>query len=157
MQIQNYFKEARNLIGNQNFEALKSLSLEKPTHFNWVEEIFFGLNVKHFGDDSALIWRYNEQEKVYSYREMYEVANQLLNLMRQHGVEQGDRIYSMLPLVPANWISFLATIKGGFILMPAPTNLSARDLYYRFESLFLEVLLSFQKVYLKRLVVKSEE
>ncbi len=142
MQIQNYFKEARNLIGNQNFDALKNLSLEKPTHFNWVEEIFFGLNVQNFGDDSALIWRYNEQEKVYSYREMYEVSNQLLNLMRQHGVEQGDKIYSMLPLVPANWISFLATIKGGFILMPAPTNLSARDLYYRFESLFPEVFIT---------------
>lgn len=142
MQIQNYFKEARKLIGNQDFDALKNLSLEKLIHFNWVEEIFFGLNVQNFGDDSALIWRYNEQEKIYSYREMYEVCNQLLNLMRQHGVEQGDRIYSMLPLVPANWISFLATIKGGFILMPAPTNLSARDLYYRFESLFPEVFIT---------------
>ena len=142
MHLQNYFTEARNLIQEQNFNQLKELQLEKPEYFNWVEEIFYDLNVKNFGNQDALIWRYNEKEKRYSYREMYEVSNQLLNLLRKNGVQQGDRMYSMLPLVPANWISFVATIKGGFIMMPAPTNLTSRDLMHRFESLFPEVFVT---------------
>ncbi|MEM6963332.1 MAG: AMP-binding protein [Bacteroidota bacterium] len=142
MQLQNYFKEARKIISNQNFDQLKKIHLEKPTHFNWVEEIFYGINVQAHGADPALVWRYEDQEKRYSYREMYEVANQLLNLLRQHGASEGDRIYSLLPLIPANWISFLATIKGGFILMPTATNLTARDLLYRFESLFPEIFIT---------------
>ena len=73
---------------------------------------------------------------------MYEVSNQFLNLLRQHGANQGDRIYSLLPLVPANWVSFIATIKGGFVMMPTATNLSSRDLMYRFESLFPEIFIA---------------
>ncbi|MEL6865580.1 MAG: AMP-binding protein [Bacteroidota bacterium] len=142
MQIQTFFKEARQAIAKQNFSQLQSLSLEKPLHFNWVEEIFYDLNVKAFGDDQALIWRYNDQEKRYTFQDIYEQSNQLLNLLRHHGAQQGDRIYSLLPLVPANWLSFVATIKGGFIMMPTATNLSARDLLYRFESLFPEIIIT---------------
>ena len=142
MQIQNYFKEARNLIRDQKFSQLITINLEKPEYFNWVEEIFYDLNVNDFGGDKALIWRYNDQERTYSFKEMYEVSNQLLNLLRQHGARQGDRIYSLLPLVPANWFSFMATIKGGFIMMPTATNLTSRDLIYRFESLFPEIFIT---------------
>ncbi len=142
MQLHNYFKEAKKLITNQKFTQLKTLELQKTEYFNWVEEIFYGINVKEFGEDKALIWRYNDQVKTYSYKEMYEVSNQFLNLLQQHGAHKGDRIYSLLPLIPANWISFIATIKGGFIMMPTATNLSARDLLYRFESLFPEIFIS---------------
>ncbi|MEO1627424.1 MAG: AMP-binding protein, partial [Bacteroidota bacterium] len=103
---------------------------------------FFDLNVRSLADQQALIWRYGEQEKRYSFQEMYELSNQFLNLMRAQGAVQGDRIYSLLPLVPANWVSFLATIKGGFVLMPTATNLNARDLIYRFDSLFPEVFIT---------------
>ncbi|MEM0994704.1 MAG: AMP-binding protein, partial [Bacteroidota bacterium] len=136
MNIPAFFEQARSHIYQQEFSKLKALSLDKPTYFNWVEEIFYDLNVKSFGEARALIWRYYEQEKVYSFQTIYEAANQLLNLLRSHKVKQGDHIYSLLPLVPANWISFLATIKGGFVMMPTATNLTSRDLIYRFESLF---------------------
>ncbi len=142
MQIQAYFEAARKLLAQEDYDQLKDLHLDKPNHFNWVEEVFHNLNVKSFGEEEALIWRYNEQEKRYSFRGMYELANQLLNLLRQHGANQGDRIYSLLPLVPANWISILATIKGGFIMMPTATNLTSRDLIYRFESQFPEIFIS---------------
>jgi len=127
MQLHNYFKEAKKLITNQKFTQLKTLELQKTEYFNWVEEIFYGINVKEFGEDKALIWRYNDQVKTYSYKEMYEVSNQFLNLLQQHGAHKGDRIYSLLPLIPANWISFIATIKGGFIMMPTATNQRLKD------------------------------
>lgn len=142
MEIKAYFKESRNLIYNQEFSKLKELALNKPIYFNWVEEVFYELNVKSIGDDNALIWRYNEQERIFSFKEMHDLSNQFLNLLRAHGATQGDRIYSLLSLVPENWISILTTIKGGFIMMPTATNLTSRDLIYRFESLFPEIFIA---------------
>jgi len=142
MELQSYFKAAKQLISKQDFFALRELPLNKPTYFNWVEEIFYGINVQSFGAQRALIWRYGEQEKVYSYREMYELSNQFLNLLRKHDATQEDPIYSLLPLIPANWISFLSTIKGGFIMMPTATNMTSRDLLYRFKSLFPKVFIT---------------
>ncbi|MCL4129888.1 UNVERIFIED_CONTAM: hypothetical protein GTU68_050220 [Idotea baltica] len=73
---------------------------------------------------------------------MYDRSNQLVNFLRKQGIKQGDHIYSILSLVPANWVSFLATIKGGFIIMPTATNLTSRDIGYRFETLFPEVMIT---------------
>jgi len=142
MNIQEYFKTARRLLANQSYEKLDQLSLEKPEYFNWAEAIFYELNVREYGDDTALIWKYYEQEERFSFRKIYEKSNQFLNLLRKNGAAQGDRIYSLLPLVPANWLSFIATIKGGFIMMPTATNLTSRDLIYRFESLFPEIFIT---------------
>ncbi|MEL6675473.1 MAG: AMP-binding protein [Bacteroidota bacterium] len=142
MDIQSYFREVRADLAQGVFNKLGTYDLDKPTHFNWVEDIFKSLNVEAFPDDPALIWRHGAEEKTYSFQSVYHQANQLLNLMRKHGAKAGHHIYSLLPLVPANWISFLTTIKGGFIIMPTATNLTARDLMYRFESLFPEIMIT---------------
>ncbi len=142
MNIIDFFKQVRSDIANHQYSHLASYQLEKPGYFNWTEDIFYKLNVKPYPNDPALIWKHHKKERVYTFREMYEQANQLLNFMRKHGCKAGEQIYSLLPLVPANWISFLATIKGGYILMPAATNLTARDIKYRFESLFPEIIIA---------------
>ena len=144
MTITSFFKQVRKDLNQQQFDQLSTYELEKPEYFNWVEDIFYELNVKPHPTDRALIWRYYKEGKTYSYLDIYHQANQLLNFLRKHGAEKGDAIYSLLPLVPANWISFLATIKGGLIMMPTATNLSARDLIYRFESLFPAIFITDQ-------------
>ena len=142
MNIRSFFQAAIEAIQQQNFSTLSSLQLDKPAHFNWVEDIFFPLNVQRHGDSQALIWRYQEAEKVYSFGEMYRLCNQLVNFLRKHGRLQGDRMYTVLPLIPENWISFLATIKGGYIIMPTATNLTREDLVYRFGSLLPEIMIA---------------
>lgn len=142
LSIAAYFQAARELIAREDLAPLADLHLDRPEYFNWVEDIFYPLNVQAHGTDSALIWRYGEQERRYSFAEVYAQSNQLLHLLRAGGAQAGDRIYSLLPLVPANWMSFMATIKGGFIMMPTATNLSSRDLIYRFESLFPEIFIT---------------
>ncbi|MEO1451536.1 MAG: AMP-binding protein, partial [Bacteroidota bacterium] len=142
MNIRDYFTRIREDLTHSRFDSLLSYELKKPEFFNWVEEIFYELNVKPYPDDHALIWCYKDQEIFYSFKDIYQKANQLLNFLRKHGAKPGDRIYSLLPLVPANWISFLATIKGGFILIPTATNLAPRDLVYRYESLFPEIVIA---------------
>ncbi|VAW13391.1 Acetyl-CoA synthetase [hydrothermal vent metagenome] len=142
MNIKDFFKRARASIANSEYAKLATYQLEKPKYFNWVEEIFYELNVKAYPNDRALIWKHNDKEETYSFQQMYELANQLLNFMRKHGCEKGDPIYTILPLIPANWISFLTTIKGGYILMPTATNLTTRDLLYRFKTLFPKIMIA---------------
>ncbi len=142
MNIHDFFKQAREDIANRQFDKLSTYQLDKPEYFNWVNDIFYPLNVKPYPNSDALIWRHNDQEQHYSFKGIYELSNQLVNFIRKHGGKEGDCMYSLLPLVPANWVSFLAAIKAGLIIMPTATNLSARDIFYRFEALFPEIMIS---------------
>ena len=142
MQIRDYFQQIRADITAQEFDKLATHALDKPEYFNWVEDIFRPLNVEAFPEVPALIWHYRNQKHTFSFQDIYRRSNQLVNFLLRQGCQPGNRIYSLLPLVPANWLCFLATIKGGYILMPTATNLSARDLLYRFETLFPEIIFS---------------
>ena len=144
MDLLNFFRAVNNGIQNGALNPLASLELEKPEYFNWVEDVFYPLNVEEQGDAKALIWNYNGVVQTFSFQEVYIRSNQLLNYIRKFGGEIGDTLYTVLPLVPENWLSFLATIKGGFVIMPTATNLSAQDLLYRFETQFPKIIIAHQ-------------
>jgi acyl-coenzyme A synthetase/AMP-(fatty) acid ligase len=142
MDIKEFYIQARAAITNEHFDSLAALQLTKPVYFNWVMDVFYELNVKNYPDSNALIWRYNNKERFYTFESMYSQANQFLNFLRKHGIEKGSCLFSQLPLDPANWISLLAAIKGGFILIPSSTNLTEKDIEYRFNTIFPEVAIA---------------
>lgn len=142
MNMQDYFSQIRSDIAEEKFGHLGDYPVTKPESFNWVADIFEPLNVDCFGDHKALIWKSENREEQFTYRQMNNKANQLLNFLRKNGVDKGDRFYTQLPLVPANWVSYLAAIKGGLILIPAATTLAVRDIAYRFENLFPQVVIA---------------
>lgn len=116
------------------FEKLNKMAL--PEYFNWVEEIFEGFHVRERGDQKALIWADIEtgQERSYTYAQMAAQANKCLNFLRQNGVQQGDNMYMMLPIIPETWFSTMASLKGGMINVPTATTMTMRELRFRFES-----------------------
>ena len=142
MNITDFYTQVRTAVTNERFDILPTLQLDKPEYFNWVMDVFFEMNVKKYPDSIALIWCYNEKEKRYTFESIYNEANQFLNFLRAHGIEKGDCIYSQIPLDPANWISLLAAIKGGLILIPSSTGLTESDIAYRFKTIFPEVVIS---------------
>ena len=141
MELRSYFTDTLRKIEDENYKDLELSLPPKPEYFNWVEEIFYPLNVQRHGERDALIWKHKITKK-YSFNDVYTSCNQLLNLLRRHGVNEGQVIYTMLPLVPENWYSFLAGIKGGFIIMPTATNLVTKDLIYRFDTLIPDVMIA---------------
>ncbi len=142
MHILNFHSEVIKNIEKGDLNSLSSLQLDKPDYFNWVEDIFYPVNVLKHGNSDALIWKYKNSKKVYSFEAIYQLSNQLVNYIRKHGGQKGDIIYSVLPLIPENWISILATIKGGFIIMPTATNLTVQDLLYRFNTLLPQIIIA---------------
>jgi acetyl-CoA synthetase len=142
MNILHFYQEVNKRIASGDCSDLSSLQLNKPTYFNWVEDVFYPMNVLEQGDQPALIWRYQESQQTFTFKEVYQLSDQLLNLISKKGGRQGDVIYTALPLVPENWLSFLTAIKGGFILMPTATNLTVKDLLYRFSTLSPKIMIA---------------
>ena len=145
MQIQSLFKEvmALNMMADNAdkaaaarsfFEKLNATAL--PTYFNWADEIFEGLHVQAHGDKTALIWAdiHTGDQKRFTYREFAARGNQCLNALRHAGVEKGDNMVMMVPIVPETWFATHACIKGGLVIVPTATTMTMRELQYRFDN-----------------------
>lgn len=124
------------------FEKLNAMAL--PEHFNWAEEIFEGLHVKERGENTALIWTdiATREKKSYTYTEFAARGNQCLNILRKAGVEKGDNMYMMVPIVPETWFASYACVKGGLVIVPTATTMTMRELQFRFESYAPDVIVA---------------
>ena len=137
-----YFEEVSSIIKEEKFEKLKDLKIEKPEDFNWVSEIFEGIHVKNCPHKTALLWTDGNETKEFSFLELTEKANQLLNFLRRKGVEQHDIVLSQLMLQPINWYATLAVIKGGLEMIPTATIMGPHDLAFRFNKTMPKVIIS---------------
>ncbi len=126
--------EKRREAAKTFFEKLNSM--EFPQYFNWAEDILEGLHVKERGDQTALLWADMDtgKERKLSYRELTEEGNRLLNFLRKNGVEQGQNMYMMIPIVPETWFATLTCLKGGLVNVPTATSMTVRELQFRFEN-----------------------
>lgn len=116
------------------FEKLNFMEL--PEQFNWAHEVFEELHVKESGDKTALIWTdiATKEVKTYTYKEFAGLGNKFLNALRSAGVEKGDNMYMMVPIVPETWFASFACVKGGVVAVPTATTMTMRELQFRFES-----------------------
>ena len=116
------------------FERLNHMEL--PEYFNWAEEIFEGFHLKERADKTALIWAdiLTEESKSFSYKEFSVKGNQCLNTLRASGVEKGNNMYMMLPIIPETWFASYACIKGGLVAVPTATTMTQREMEFRFET-----------------------
>lgn len=142
--MENIFRKIRSLIAQEDFDQLNTVNLQKPEKFNWVKEVFEGINVKDHPNETALLWTDEQVTHRYSFRDMSIACNKLLNFLRAKGMQQGDVILTQLSLQVINWQANLATIKGGFRMIPAATILGAADIEYRFQRLMPKVVIADQ-------------
>lgn len=136
------FKKIRTTIESEQYNLLKEIPIARPEYFNWVKDYFEPYNVDVLGDQLGLIWRYGEKEEKFTFRDLSEKSNQFLNFLRKNGIEQNNIMLSQTPLLSCTWLSYLACIKGGFIIIPAAVTLDERDLKFRFESAFPKAVLA---------------
>ncbi|WP_319523666.1 AMP-binding protein [Breoghania sp.] len=153
MGIETLYKEVMDLNmmadNDEKKEAAKAFfeklnAMELPEYFNWADEIFEGLHVKERGDNTALIWAdiATEEKKRYTFNEFAAKSNQCLNALRNAGVQKGDNMYMMVPIVPETWFATYACVKGGLVIVPTATTMTMRELQYRFESYPPDIIVS---------------
>jgi acetyl-CoA synthetase/4-hydroxybutyrate---CoA ligase (AMP-forming) len=126
------------------FEKLNQTTL--PDKFNWAAEIFEGMHVKERGDQLALIWTDldTDAESQYTYKELAANGNKFLNFVRKKGVEKGNNLYMLTPIVPETWFASFAGIKGGLVSVPTATTMTEREIQFRFEAYKPDVIVAFE-------------
>ncbi|MFT8522707.1 acetate--CoA ligase [Gluconobacter oxydans] len=69
------------------------------------------------GDQNALVWQAEETDRVvtFTYRTLHERVCRMANVLREQGVQTGDRVAIHLPSVPEGLIAMLACARIGAI------------------------------------------
>ncbi|MCT2408845.1 acetate--CoA ligase [Chryseobacterium antibioticum] len=70
------------------------------------------------GDKTAIIWEPNDPKEAaqhISYNELYTRVNKTANILREMGIEKGDRVCIYLPMIPELAITMLACAKLGAV------------------------------------------
>lgn len=142
--MKDLFEKINSLIKERDFDSLYELEIKKPEKFNWVHEIFEGIHLKNHPEKTALLWTDGTETKSYTFLTLHNRYNQLINFLRSKGIKQGDTILTQLMLQRINWVAILATIKGGYQLVPAASILDVKDLAYRFGKTNPKVVISDQ-------------
>jgi len=143
--MREYFQYFQRLARVGAYAGLGQQPVPKPEFFNWTAEIFEGLHVATRPGKAALVLvgdGVGTPAQSFSYGELSGRANRLLNYWRAEGVGPGQAVLLMMPVVAELWITYLAGIKGGLVLVPVATILSVPDLVYRFGHLLPAVVVA---------------
>jgi acetyl-CoA synthetase/4-hydroxybutyrate---CoA ligase (AMP-forming) len=118
--------------------------MEIPEYFNWASDIFEDLHVRANPDKDALIWTDIDtlETRTYSYQDLSQKANQVINFLHGSGIEKGDNFYMMTPVVPETWFAGLACIKAGMVNVPTAVTMTPRELEFRFETYSPKVVMA---------------
>ncbi|MEM1300933.1 MAG: AMP-binding protein, partial [Pseudomonadota bacterium] len=87
----------------------------------WVETDPDRLALIHVGDSV----------REYTFRDLSRLSSQLANVLKAHGIAQGDRIAVLLPQAAETILTHLAAYRAGIILMPLFTLFGADGLKFR--------------------------
>ena len=111
--------------------AVRDFVWPRPDRFNWALDHFDPM--AEGNDAPALLFaRPDGLGPASSFATLKHRSNQVANLLRDQGVERGDRILVMLPNVTALWETMLAAFKLGAVVIPATPQLTPADLEDRF-------------------------
>ena len=107
--------------------------------FRWPQLGPFNWALDHFdamarGNDAPGLWIVGEDgsEQVYSFDQLRRQSNAVANHLRAQGVQRGHVVLLMMGNEPPQWLSMLACMKLGAVVVPATTLLSKADLEDRF-------------------------
>ena len=72
-------------------------------------------HLKKRGDQIALIWEGDDppEDRSYTYSQLHEQVCRFANVLKNHGIEKGDRVMIYMPMVPELPIAMLACARLG--------------------------------------------
>jgi len=102
-------------------------------------------HVAERGDQAAIIWEPNDpndEEVRWTYRELLAKVNQFSHVLKEHGVEKGDRVCLYMPMVPELAVAVLACARVGAVHSVVFAGFSAQALADRIDDAKAKVLLT---------------
>ncbi len=125
------FKEARDLLlefDDRYMAAKTTFVWPRPEKFNWALEWFDDeLAASDHGAKVALKV-IGETVETRTFAELSQQSSRLANGLRSIGARRGDRLLMMLGNTPELWVTMLAAMKLGLVLIPAMPQLGEVDI-----------------------------
>ncbi|VEI08410.1 acyl-CoA synthetase MbcS [Kurthia zopfii] len=113
-----------------------------PEHYNLVSEI------ERFANGQGRIAvKYEDAEglsKEITYDALIQQANQMANVFKAHGLQKGDVMIVMVPRLIEAYVTYLAAIKSGIIVIPSSEMLRTKDIEYRIEHSSAKAIVSYE-------------
>jgi acetyl-CoA synthetase len=110
------YEEAYNNFNWQEVES--AFTWSKTGKVNAVYEAIDRHVEEGRGDKVALLYSDSKRDESYTFSQLAEKSNQFGNVLRNLGVQKGDRVFIFLPRSPEFYFSFLGTIKVGAVVGP---------------------------------------
>lgn len=117
--------QAEALSWHKKFDRVQENSFQKPVKINWFPggELNVSVNCidRHLvsrGNQIAIIWESDSPEvpsRKITYQELSEEVNQFANILKNLGVQKGDRVSIYLPMIPEAAFAMLACARIGAI------------------------------------------
>lgn len=97
------------------------------------------------GDRPAIIWEPNnpdEDNRIITYRDLYEQVCQFANVLKSNGIQKGDRVIIYMPMVPEAAIAILACARVGAVHSVVFAGFSASSLADRINDCQAKMVLT---------------
>jgi long-chain acyl-CoA synthetase len=107
-------------------------------------------NLSHNLSESAAMYpdhtAIRMDDYVLSYADLDDAASRLVTLLRQRGLQVGDRVGLMLPNVPAFAIAYYGVLRAGGVVVPMNPMLKQREVEYYLGDSGVKILLAWHEV-----------
>jgi acetyl-CoA synthetase len=130
------FREARDLLlelDDRYMAAKTQFAWPRPQTFNWALEWFDAELAAGDHGAKAALKVVGPTVETKTFAELSEASSRLANGLRGLGAKRGDRLLMMLGATPELWVTMLAAMKLGLVLVPAMPQLSSSDIADRLE------------------------
>lgn len=107
--------------------------LEVPEYFNFARDVLDKWAADP--DKLAMYWvddAGNEEKRTFA--QLCEASRRFSNVLNQQGVTQGDVVIVILPRLIEWWEINIACLRTGAIISPGTTQLTPKDIKFRFEA-----------------------
>ncbi len=98
----------------------------------------------------------NGQKEQYTFTDLSKLSNKFANVLKNHNVERGDRVFIFLPRIPQLYISFLGILKIGAIAGTMFSAFQEQALFDRLENSQAKIVITTQELYLRIKKVKKK-
>ncbi|MED1621509.1 acyl-CoA synthetase MbcS [Bacillus pseudomycoides] len=113
-----------------------------PMSYNLVAEIEKYTNEK---EKLALIWQDDEgNRREVTYLELIQGANKIGNAFIKSGLQKGDKLLIMMPRLIEAYMTYIAAIKAGFVVIPSSEMLRKKDIEYRLRHGEVKAIISYE-------------
>ena len=140
-----------NFTWYQKWDKVVEFDMQKA-EFTWYKNAKLNItkncidrHLANKGDETAIIFEPNdpnEESKHYTYNELYAEVSKMTNVLRDQGVEKGDRVCIYLPMIPELAFSILACARMGAIHSVVFGGFSSNALAARINDCTCEFLIT---------------